>query len=59
MIDLDDVDFDFDAVGLEELAQRAVFVVGTESEVIDAWASDDPRVEPDYEGVETAAATAD
>ncbi|MEF8843808.1 MAG: redoxin domain-containing protein [Haloarculaceae archaeon] len=59
VIDLYDVAFDFDAVGLEELAQRAVFVVNTDGEIVYAWVSDDPRVEPDYEEVEAAAAAAD
>jgi len=54
-----DVAFDFEAVGLEDLAQRAVFVVNTDGEVAYAWVSDDPRVEPDYEEVEAAAAAAD
>jgi peroxiredoxin len=59
VIDLYGVAFDFDAVGLEDLAQRAVFVVNTEGEIAYAWVSDDPRVEPDYEEVEAAAAVAD
>ena len=51
--------FDFDAVGLEDLAKRAVFVVNTDGEVTYAWVSDDPGVEPDYEEVEAAATAAD
>jgi len=58
VVDLYDVAFDFDAVGLEDLAQRAVLVVNTDGEVTYAWVSDDPRVEPDYEEVEAAAAAA-
>ena len=59
IIDLYDVAFDFDAVGLEDLAKRAVFVVNTDGEVTYAWVSDDPGVEPDYEEVEAAATAAD
>ena len=59
VIGLYDVAFDFDAVGLENLAQRAVFVVDTDGEVTYAWVSDDPGVEPDYEEVESAAAAAE
>ncbi|MEF8788487.1 MAG: redoxin domain-containing protein [Haloarculaceae archaeon] len=59
VVDLYDVAFDFDAFGLEDLAKRAVFVVNTDGEVTYAWVSDDPGVEPDYEEVEAAAATAD
>jgi peroxiredoxin len=57
-IHLYDVAFDFEAVGLEDLAQRAVFVVAADGEVTYAWVSEDPGVEPDYEEVEAAAAAA-
>jgi peroxiredoxin len=59
IIDRYDVAFDFEAVGLEDLAQRAVFVVDSDGEVTYAWVSEDPGVEPDYEEVEAAAAAAD
>jgi peroxiredoxin len=41
----------FEAVGIERLAKRAVFVIDGDGTVTYAWVSDDPGVEPDYDGV--------
>lgn len=45
-----------DLLGLKGVAKRAAFVIGPDGVVRHAWASDDPRVEPDYEAVRAAAA---
>lgn len=45
---------DFAALGVHNLAKRAVFVVDSDREVTYAWVSDDPGVEPDYDEVVSA-----
>ena len=45
---------DFAALGVHNLAKRAVFVVDADREVTYAWVSDDPGVEPDYDEVLSA-----
>ncbi len=45
---------DFAALGVHNLAKRAVFVVDSNREVTYAWVSDDPGVEPDYDEVLSA-----
>ena len=52
-----DVTMDFEAVGIRDLAKRAVFVVDAEGTVTYAWVSDDAGVEPEYD--EVLAATAE
>ncbi|ERH10596.1 MAG: peroxiredoxin [halophilic archaeon J07HX64] len=46
-----DVAMDFDTIGVENLAKRAVFVVNGERTVTYTWVSDDPGAEPDYDDV--------
>jgi peroxiredoxin len=46
-----DVTTDFEALGIENLAKRAVFVVDGDRTVTYAWVSDDPGVEPEYDEV--------
>lgn len=46
---------EFADLGIDEVAQRAVFVVNGDGEITYAWSSADPGVEPDYEAVESAA----
>jgi peroxiredoxin len=58
VIEAYDVAMDFEQLGIEDIAKRAVFVVDGDGEVTYAWVSDDPGVEPDYEAVEEAAASA-
>ena len=58
VIDAYDVKMDFGDIGVEDVAKRAVFVVDETGTVTYAWRSDNPRVEPDYEAVEAAAAAA-
>jgi peroxiredoxin len=58
VIDAYDVSMDFDALGVEGVAKRAVFVVDADGTVTYEWVSDDPGIEPDYEEVEAAAADA-
>jgi len=48
------VAMDFEGIGVENLAKRAVFVIGQSGEVTYAWVSDDPGREPEYEEVEAA-----
>lgn len=57
IVDAYDVAMDFTALGVHNLAKRAVFVVDEERTVTYAWVSDDPGVEPDYD--EVVAATRD
>ena len=52
-----DVSMDFDELGLSEFAGRAVFVIDDEGTITYAWVGE-PRTEPDYEAVESAAADA-
>ncbi|MFB6172595.1 MAG: redoxin domain-containing protein [Haloarculaceae archaeon] len=58
VIDAYDVGMDFDALGINGVAKRAVFVVDENCEVTYAWVTDDPGVEPDYDELEEAAASA-
>ena len=58
VIDAYDVSMDFEELGINGVAKRAVFVVDGDGEVTYAWHSDDPGVEPDYDAVERAAETA-
>jgi peroxiredoxin len=58
LVDAYDVAMDFDQFGLEDVAQRAVFVLDSEGTVTYTWHSDDPGVEPDYDEISEAAADA-
>jgi peroxiredoxin len=55
VIDAYDVRMDFDDLGVNGVAKRAVFVVDEDGEVVYEWVSDDPGVEPDYDEVAAAA----
>ena len=54
LLDAYDVRTDFEAVDLEGVAKRAVFVVDADGIVTYAWVADDPSLEPDYEAVLSA-----
>ena len=54
IVDAYDIAMDFTAMGVYNLAKRAVFVVDTDRTVSYAWVSDDPGVEPDYDEVLSA-----
>ena len=56
LIDAYDVSMDFDALGIRNVAKRAVFVIDEDGTVAYAWVADDPGIEPDYDAVETATA---
>jgi peroxiredoxin len=43
---------DFEGIGVEDVAQRAVFVIDDSGTVTYAWVADDAGVEPDYDEVE-------
>ncbi|WP_254534900.1 redoxin domain-containing protein [Halomarina litorea] len=58
LIEQYDVSMDFAELGVNDIAQRAVFVVDTDRTVTYAWVGEDPGVEPDYEEVEAAATDA-
>jgi len=58
IIDAYDIAMDFTALGVHDLAKRAVFVVDEDRTVTYAWVSDDPGVEPDYDAVVDAAQAA-
>jgi peroxiredoxin len=51
IIEAYDVAMDFEALGIDDVAKRAVFVVDGDGTVTYAWVSDDPGVEPDYDDV--------
>jgi peroxiredoxin len=53
-----DATMEFADLGIDEVAQRAVFVVNGDGEITYAWSSADPGVEPDYDAVESAARNA-
>lgn len=48
-IDAFDIAMDFEAIGVHDIAERAVLVVDGNRTVTYAWVSDDPGVEPDYD----------
>ncbi|WP_254837937.1 redoxin domain-containing protein [Natronomonas marina] len=58
LLDAYDVRMDFEALDIEGVAERAVFVVDEDGTVTYAWVGDDPGVEPDYDEVVEAAADA-
>jgi peroxiredoxin len=49
-----DVVTDFEALGVERIAQRAVFVVDESGTITYAWVGENPGMEPDYDEVEAA-----
>ncbi|MFB6224760.1 MAG: redoxin domain-containing protein [Haloarcula sp.] len=51
LIDAYDISMDFDALGVSNVAKRAVFVIDEARKITYAWVSDDPGVEPDYDEV--------
>jgi peroxiredoxin len=55
IVDAYDIAMDFTALGVHDLAKRAVFVVDEDMTVTYAWVTDDPGVEPDYDEVVAAA----
>ncbi|MFT4949242.1 MAG: peroxiredoxin [Natronomonas sp.] len=50
-----DITMDFEALGVHDVAKRAVFVVDSDGTVTYTWVSDDPGVEPEYDEVLEAA----
>ena len=58
VVDTFDVSMDFEHLGVENIAKRAVFVVDESGTVTYAWVSDDPGREPDYDAVAQAAGSA-
>ena len=59
VIDAYDISMNFDHLGVEHIAKRAVFVVDSDGVVSYAWVTDDAGVEPDYDELEAAAEAAD
>ncbi|MFC7133810.1 MULTISPECIES: redoxin domain-containing protein [Salinibaculum] len=59
LIDAYDISMNFDHLGVEHIAKRAVFVVDSDGVVSYAWVTDDAGVEPDYDELEAAAEAAD
>ena len=53
-----DVPLDIDDLGLQGVAERAVFVIDGDGEITYAWVADDPTNEPDYDEVHEAAEAA-
>ena len=58
IVDAYDATMSFDELGIDEVAQRAVFVVDGDGEITYTWRSDDPGVEPDYDEVVSEARNA-
>lgn len=54
LIDNYDVTMSFDQFGIDEVAERAVFVVDDSGTVTYAWVGENAGVEPDYDEVEAA-----
>ena len=46
-----DLEIDIADLGLHGIANRAVFVLDADGEVVYAWEADDPTNEPDYDDV--------
>ncbi|MFW6448006.1 MAG: redoxin domain-containing protein [Halobacteriota archaeon] len=55
-IDAYDVGIDIDALGLYGIANRAIFVIDGDGEIVYTWVADDPTNEPTYEDVLEAVA---
>jgi peroxiredoxin len=53
-----DLEIDIAELGLHSIANRAVFVIDDDGEVVFDWVADDPTNEPDYEAVLDAAQSA-
>ena len=53
-----DLEIDIAELGLHGIANRAVFVIDDDGEVVFDWVADDPTNEPDYEAVLDAAQSA-
>ena len=53
-----DLEIDIADLGLHGIANRAVFVLDEEGEIVYDWVADDPTDEPDYETVLDAAQSA-
>jgi peroxiredoxin len=49
-----DVSTDFEHVGVENIAQRAVFVIDADGTITYKWVGENAGVEPDYDEVEEA-----
>jgi peroxiredoxin len=58
IIDAYDVRTNFEDLGIDGLAQRAVFVVDGTQTITYAWVADHAGLEPDYDAVERAVADA-
>jgi len=53
-----DLEMEIADLGLHGIANRAVFVLDDEGEVVHSWVADEPTDEPDYEAVLEAATAA-
>ncbi len=53
-----ELEMDIPDLGLHDIANRAVFVLDDDGEVVYSWVADDPTNEPEYEAVLDAAASA-
>ncbi|MHB9286398.1 redoxin domain-containing protein [Halobacteriales archaeon Cl-PHB] len=51
LIEAYDVAMDFDHIGLDDVAKRAVFVVDGDGIVTWSWVAPEPGIEPDYDDV--------
>ncbi len=53
-----DVATDFEDIAIEDIAERAVFVIDNSGTITYAWVGENPGVEPDYDEVEAAVESA-
>ena len=56
LVEAYDVAIDFDHLGIEGLANRAVYVIDSAGTITYAWAGENPGIEPDYDEVIAAVA---
>ena len=52
------VAIDFERLGIEDVADRSVFVIDADGEVVYRWVAENPTYEPDYDEVHSAVAEA-
>jgi len=58
IVDAYDVRRDFEAFGIYDVPDRAVYVVDEDGTIVYSWVAEEPAHEPDYEAVQDATAEA-
>jgi peroxiredoxin len=57
VIDKYRVAMDFDAIGVKNIAKRAVFIIDEDGTIVYRWVGDDPGEHPEYDTIVNEAAT--